>query len=605
MNSRAAVLDAADTSITTVVERYEPAMSISLIVESPKNPRRHFDAEKLNELAASIRERGVLEPVVVRPAWRGDQEVFELASGHRRRRASQLAGAKTVPAIVRVMDDHEFLEVLTIANLQREDVNPIEEAEGFNVLIKEGGFDVESLALKIGKSETYVYTRLKLLALTPAVREALARNFMGLSQAIELGKVDAEAQHEALRVLWRLDHVKLTAAANGEKIEREPSDFDEVEGEAPDQNDEDFLQHLAENQLVAQGSGDFAAFRTKDAYGPLLHVDVGDVRSHLLEQVYVQLSRAPFDVTAAALLPIAGSCIACPKRSGASPTLFPELAGADVCLDRACFHAKSVAHIDAVVEKEQALHDEIDVVRISTEHKAPKGTLKTGMYKPLGPSASTQPAKATAIGVYIDGPARGTAVWIASAKDLIERAAAGKAVKAPAPKSSPAAPSGPTWEERQREQEAAAALQVICCDALQAEMLVTVELNPLDALEALRAVVKVALSLLQDWQLKDNQRAIGDVLCELFALSDAEKKSGATRRAALEKAIAKADLTKVQQTAFVIIPTWRWNAKQLNDGVATLVELLEIDATQILRDAEREAKAARKAAESKPKANLQ
>jgi ParB family chromosome partitioning protein len=135
-------------------------------------PRRHFDETALNELAASIRERGILEPLLVR-ALRG-QNQYEIIAGERRWRAAQLAGQHDVPVIVRELSDREALEFGIIENVQREDLSPLEEGEGYKRLIEEFDHTQEALAKIVGKSRPHIANMMRLLTLPEGVRQLMA-----------------------------------------------------------------------------------------------------------------------------------------------------------------------------------------------------------------------------------------------------------------------------------------------------------------------------------------------------------------------------------------------------------------------------------------------
>lgn len=141
-------------------------------IEPCKNqPRKSFDTEQLNTLAESIRTHGVIQPIVVRSC---DNGRYEIIAGERRWRASRIAGLRTIPAIVRELDDHNMLEIALIENLQREDLNPIEEANGYSTLINEYQFTQELLAQRIGKSRSAVANMLRLLTLPDVVQQMIA-----------------------------------------------------------------------------------------------------------------------------------------------------------------------------------------------------------------------------------------------------------------------------------------------------------------------------------------------------------------------------------------------------------------------------------------------
>jgi len=132
-------------------------------------PRRQFNQEALNELANSIRERGILEPLLVRPIS-GEKEKYEIIAGERRWRASQIAGLHDVPVMVRELTDREALEFGIIENVQREDLSPLEESEGYRRLIDEFGHTQEALSKIVGKSRPHITNMLRLLSLPEGVR---------------------------------------------------------------------------------------------------------------------------------------------------------------------------------------------------------------------------------------------------------------------------------------------------------------------------------------------------------------------------------------------------------------------------------------------------
>jgi ParB family chromosome partitioning protein len=155
------------------------SVPLAAISPNPNNPRKHFDQIGLKELADSIKVHGVRQPVLLRP--NGGPGKFQLVCGERRWRASKIAGKPEIPAIVDpTLTDQQALEIGVLENLQREGVHPLDEAMGYEALLKMPGekgvkVTVEALAAKVAKSVAYVYARCKLLALVPAGREALLR----------------------------------------------------------------------------------------------------------------------------------------------------------------------------------------------------------------------------------------------------------------------------------------------------------------------------------------------------------------------------------------------------------------------------------------------
>ena len=145
---------------------------VELIVPNPRQPRRSFDQDALLALSSSLRERGVLQPVLIRPVAGG---TYELVAGERRWRAAQLAGLDTIPALVRARDDAESLEAALIENMAREDLNPVEEARACAALVEELGLTRESVGLRVGRSRVAVTNLLRLLDLPDEVLELLER----------------------------------------------------------------------------------------------------------------------------------------------------------------------------------------------------------------------------------------------------------------------------------------------------------------------------------------------------------------------------------------------------------------------------------------------
>lgn len=157
-------------------------MPIDKIRPNPAQPRRHFDEDKLEELASSLRSKGVLQAILVRPDPKGGPS-FQIIAGERRYRAAKLAGLKTIPAVVRNVDELELLEVGIIENVQRSDLNPIEEAEAYGALIKRFGRTQESLATSVGKSRAHIANTLRLLKLSQQAREHLRQGRISAGHA--------------------------------------------------------------------------------------------------------------------------------------------------------------------------------------------------------------------------------------------------------------------------------------------------------------------------------------------------------------------------------------------------------------------------------------
>ncbi len=167
---------------------------LASIVPNPKQPRTEFDPQALEELAESIRAQGVLQPVLVR---RADGGGYQLVAGERRFRAAQRLGLETIPALVRELDDDQLLEVALIENLQREDLNPIDEAFGYQHLIEELTYTHDRLSERLGKSRTTITNSLRLLALPASVQTMVSRGTLSAGHARALLGLPSHAEIEA------------------------------------------------------------------------------------------------------------------------------------------------------------------------------------------------------------------------------------------------------------------------------------------------------------------------------------------------------------------------------------------------------------------------
>lgn len=258
-------------------------LALDQIHESTTNPRQTFDQTKLEELAESIRQHGVIQPVTVRPNENG----FEIVAGARRFRASLLAEQFSIPARIVELDDAAAMEWQLVENSQRVDVHPYEEAQGFQRLLDLPGYDVAALVAKSGKSASQIYARLSLLQLIPVVAEAFAQERITASHANLIARLPQEHQAAAFENCWRKDW-------------------------------QDAEAHLLPARHLA---------------------------AWIESNLYLALAEAPFDRNDAGLVPESGACMACPKRSGYNTSLFADVEG-DQCLDGACYQTKVAAHIE-------------------------------------------------------------------------------------------------------------------------------------------------------------------------------------------------------------------------------------------------------------------
>jgi ParB family chromosome partitioning protein len=185
-------------------------IAIDRIAPNPKQPRRTFGETELAELAESIRTRGVLQAILVRPDP-SRPEMFEIVAGERRWRAARRAGLSVIPAVVRSFDDRDVLEIAIIENVQRADLNPVEEAEAYKSLMERFGRTQESVATQVGKSREHVSNTIRLLSLPEDVREHVREGRLSAGHARALLKT-ADPSHFATIVISRQLSVRDTEA---------------------------------------------------------------------------------------------------------------------------------------------------------------------------------------------------------------------------------------------------------------------------------------------------------------------------------------------------------------------------------------------------------
>ncbi|ADU52443.1 parB-like partition protein [Thermaerobacter marianensis DSM 12885] len=170
---------------------------VDRIQPNPYQPRRQFDPEALAELVESVRQHGIVQPLLVRPEGEG----YRLVAGERRWRAAQAAGLETVPAVVREFSDVEMMEIALVENLQREDLNPIEEAQGYRMLSEELGLTQEQISQRVGKSRSHVANLMRLLSLPEDLRRLVADGKLSTGHAKVLLGVGSVAEMRRLAAL--------------------------------------------------------------------------------------------------------------------------------------------------------------------------------------------------------------------------------------------------------------------------------------------------------------------------------------------------------------------------------------------------------------------
>jgi ParB family transcriptional regulator, chromosome partitioning protein len=189
-------------------------VQLDRIEANPEQPRIAFNQETLDELAASIREHGVLQPILVRPLG---TNTYQLIAGERRWRASKQAGLDTIPALVEEIDDDTALEISIIENLQREDISPLDEAAMYDRMVREHGYSIRKLADKLGKDKGYLENRLRLADAPDEIRELVSLRKDTLSHAYELMKVQDPKKRR--RLADQVARGELTLVKLRDKIE--------------------------------------------------------------------------------------------------------------------------------------------------------------------------------------------------------------------------------------------------------------------------------------------------------------------------------------------------------------------------------------------------
>lgn len=212
-------------------------LDLNEIVPNRDQPRKTFDEASIEELAQSIKQHGVLQPLLVRPIPSGG---YQLVAGERRWRACRIAGLTKVPVVIKELTDTETMEIAIIENLQREDLNPIEEAEGLQALIDKCGYTQEEVATSVGKSRPAIANSLRLLRLPPEVREMTKNAEISAGHARALLAFDNDAMmleaaknivsnKMTVRDVERLAKIKETAEPRRRRARRRDSFYDEVE----------------------------------------------------------------------------------------------------------------------------------------------------------------------------------------------------------------------------------------------------------------------------------------------------------------------------------------------------------------------------------------
>ena len=212
--------DKVEEKIMETVELDEvKELKLSDLRVNPYQPRKIFDEESLQELAESIKEHGVIQPIIVKKSIKG----YEIVAGERRYRASQLAGKETIPAIIRDFTDEQMMEIAVLENLQRENLNPIEEAEAYKNLMQTLNLNQEQLAKKVGKSRSHITNILGILNLPESIKDLIITNKITMGHARVLSKLEDKEKIETLAAKTIKDNLSVR------QLEQLSSNSDEYE----------------------------------------------------------------------------------------------------------------------------------------------------------------------------------------------------------------------------------------------------------------------------------------------------------------------------------------------------------------------------------------
>jgi ParB family chromosome partitioning protein len=266
-------------------------LSLDMIVASPSQPRRHFDDEALHELAGSMGERGVLQPVLVRPLRDGK---YELVAGERRWRAAKIAGLQSIPALVSRYDDRAALEVGLIENMARQDLSPVEEARACATLSNEFGLMHRQIGQRVGRHETVVSSLISLLRLSAEILDLLERGELSAGHGRALLRVkDLDARlplaRAAIAEEWTVRTLEARARASNVDLLESQQDGSEQAQDPEQAEDPEQAQDRSGQAQDPEQAQDLAALNLARAWGDLLgaEVQVRPMRSQQLRMEVV------------------------------------------------------------------------------------------------------------------------------------------------------------------------------------------------------------------------------------------------------------------------------------------------------------------------------
>lgn len=339
-------------------------IKLSQIKPSPTNPRKNFKADEISDLAKSIQQVGLINPITVRALNSNvKKSLYEVVAGEKRYRAAIEAGLKEIECNIRDLTDDQVIEIQITENLQRSDVHPLDEAVAYSIL-RERGYTTADIALKVGKTDKFVLQRLQLNKLTEQLKELFYQDVLNIGQAFELARMPFNIQEEITK-----------------KAKRQWSKEDEWNFES-----------------------------------------AADLRETFQERYVLRLKGQPFNLDDPALYPEAGACSTCPKRTLNNPGLFDDITEGDSCLDRDCLSKKRSVFLE---HKKSELEKKGIVVKITSEYYGHRDNAVTKNNYTIAKSKNE--CTHTMTGIYVDDSKFGkTTVVCTNKKCKVHKDKAGK-----------------------------------------------------------------------------------------------------------------------------------------------------------------------------------
>jgi len=367
MRKKSAPKNASNENAVAAVFR---AIPLAEIAPSPHNTRKQFDEVSLADLAESIRQHGILQAILVRElaATKAGKAKYQIVAGERRFRAAKLAGLKEIPAQVRTMSDDEAFGAQIVENLQREDVHPLDEADGFLQLREVQKLEIADIAQRVAKDARYVARRLALTNLIEEAREDYRAERITLAHALEICRLAPEIQTEALAACYE--------------------------------------------KKTIWNQKDHTSLHLPDKERPTRHVRY--LQEWIATNVQLNLHKAPFKKDDIRLREDGLTCVDCPQRTGRDKALFADIKNGDTCLNPGCFQAKLQRFVQITKTELEGKNGKPAVSISAAYGSGTKDAIGREQYQPLEKKADRCEHAEQA--VFADGPEIGQVRWICREK---------------------------------------------------------------------------------------------------------------------------------------------------------------------------------------------